>query len=315
MPTVNWSVIRDMKCKVCGNRESRLLLKKRIFGKEYSLVRCTACGFKSILPEPTKRELEAVYASGIDFDKMYYFNPAQVRKEAERRVRSILGYVQGGRLIDIGCGSGHFLDSAREAGFEVEGVEISEEAADIAKKEFGIKVSVGDLLDLELGRADIITMFHVIEHLGRPNEYIKRCKDMLKKNGLFVGIVPNTESSRSKLFGQSFIFDPPFHFSYFNRETLRKMLEKGGFEVLEIRTRKGLFNSRNLLFASMIAVARALPLRDQATDFFFKKGSKNSEMLRHVENITKVLALPLLPVEYVLDRLNGPQLMFFARKR
>jgi len=305
-----------MKCKVCGNTGHEAILKQKVFCKDYSLVKCKNCGFKYILPEPTKSELESIYSSDIDFDKMYYFNPSQVQKEAKRRIKSIVRHKSKGKLIDVGCGSGYVLDCAKKNGFQVEGVEISKEAANVARTKFDAKVKVGDLLELNYPTecADVITMFHVIEHLGKPNEYIKKCKSMLKKGGLFVGIVPNTESNRSRLFGQKFVFDPPFHFSYFTKETLKKMLEKNGFEVLEIKTRRGLFNSRNLIFASMIAVARALPLRDFATNFFFKKESGRSDTLKHVENLTKVLAIPIYPIEFLLDKLNGPQLMFFARK-
>src|SRR5690606_18674996 len=102
----------------------------------------------------------------------------------------------GGRLVDVGVGTGLLLHLARERGFAPLGVEISPGAAERAREEFGVDVLVGDFLDVDLGEAPAaITMADVLEHTRDPRRFLERAVAALRPGGALFVAVPNHRST------------------------------------------------------------------------------------------------------------------------
>lgn len=160
-----------------------------------------------------------------------------LRPELKRRLARIKEFVRQGKLLDVGCALGFFLDEARDD-FDTYGVEISEFAAEYAREKLGLQVTTGRFLDIEFESEsfDCITFWDVIEHLPDPTLNLKKAHNLLKSGGLLVLSTGDIGSFGAKLMGEHWhLLLPPQHIYYFSQETIKKLLEKTGFEVLEIK--------------------------------------------------------------------------------
>ena len=138
------------------------------------------------------------------------------------------------RLLDIGCGPGHFLSRLDRSVFEPHGLEPVAEAVEAAVKR-GLDVSQGDVLATSLGDAahDVVTLWHVLEHIDRPDVALARIHAALAPGGLLVIATPNTRSLACRK-GREYWFhlDAPRHLHLFNEANLSLLLEKSGFAVV-----------------------------------------------------------------------------------
>lgn len=145
----------------------------------------------------------------------------------------------GQRLLDIGCGNGDFLANARDAGWDVLGIDADPKAVAVAKQR-GLDVSVGriDLLAGESGRFDAITVSHVLEHLHDPRQFIHVVHRLLKPGGVIFVDTPNIESRGAQRWGRNWRgLEPPRHLVLFSLEGLVGLLKAGGFENIETKRR------------------------------------------------------------------------------
>lgn len=139
-----------------------------------------------------------------------------------------------GRILDIGCGNGGFLLQMKSMGFSVEGTEWSDQSAARVPPDAGFTVHVGDLLSLDLPQHgyDLITLWHVFEHLRDPRRVLERIVELLSPTGALIMSMPNAESWQARSFGTHwFHHDPPRHLFAFGRKSLTKLLELSGLEV------------------------------------------------------------------------------------
>lgn len=143
---------------------------------------------------------------------------------------------KGQRLLDIGCGNGSFLDSARAAGWDVMGLEPDPKAANAARHS-GLNVKVGTIDDLAnvSNCFDAITLSHVIEHVHMPLEVMASVHRLLKPGGVIYIETPNIASYGAKLFGANWRgLEVPRHLVLFNPFSLQKMLAEKGFEHIKM---------------------------------------------------------------------------------
>lgn len=141
-------------------------------------------------------------------------------------------------MLDVGCAMGFLLDLARDQGWTVEGVELSEYACLHAVEELHLPVLHGTLHDAEFdgGKFDAVTLFDVIEHFPNPRKEIREVARVLRPGGIFAVTTPDVGSLVARLLGRNWaeIRRVREHTYFFSRKTLRKMLEAEGFEVLRI---------------------------------------------------------------------------------
>lgn len=142
-----------------------------------------------------------------------------------------------GRYLDVGCGSGGALGVARALGWQVAGIEMDEAAAAKARR-FTDDLHVGDVLDAPFasGRFDVVTAFHVLEHLADPVAALRRMLDWLALGGLLIVEVPNAGGLGARLFGRAWSgLELPRHLSHFTPHTLTRAVEKAGGKVVWCR--------------------------------------------------------------------------------
>jgi SAM-dependent methyltransferase len=141
----------------------------------------------------------------------------------------------GGRLLDVGAGTGVFLNEMRRYGaWDVKGVELNEAAAEQGRTKFGLDVFRGQVEDAPwpAGSFDVVTLWDVLEHLPDPRGALGRIRTLLSEEGYLICSVPNGGSLDARLFGRYWIgLDAPRHMSVFNLKSLRRLLGETGFEL------------------------------------------------------------------------------------
>jgi SAM-dependent methyltransferase len=234
-------------CPCCAAAEARAFDRSsRPAGQEGAVVRCSVCSL--VFVDPVPRCAVTTVAYGAE-----YYEPWQERREERARIRmwrrrlSLLETRRGrSALLDVGCGDGLFLKVARDAGWSVEGIEFSPEGARRSSQRLGRPVAVGDLASASglRGPFDVVTLWHVLEHLVSPTGMLDAARLRLRPGGLLVAAVPNLDNllmraayrvARGRplpLFEED-AREP--HLSHFSPDTLRDILERRGFEEIELR--------------------------------------------------------------------------------
>lgn len=227
-------------CIVC-EQEKRIPYANK---NGFDVVRCGGCGTLFLHPLPEDGIARAVYSREyfagatrghgyIDYDA----DKEAMRTVFEKHVRNFEDKLGAkGKIFDVGAATGFFMKIAEARGWRTEGIDISEYAAERGRKD-GLNIKAGTLERAELPRNtyDVVTMWDVIEHMSNPSADLLRVREMLRSNGLLAINTPDSGSLYAKILGSRWhLFVPPEHIWYFNRRSISKLLEKNGFEVVEI---------------------------------------------------------------------------------
>jgi 2-polyprenyl-3-methyl-5-hydroxy-6-metoxy-1,4-benzoquinol methylase len=190
---------------------------------------------------------------------LLYLLPARRRNYANRIM--YLSRQEGGTLLDVGCGSGLFLQRMKLLGWQVQGVEPDPAAARQAREACGLEVFTGTLQQRQLPDDffDVVVLSHVIEHLHDPAALLREVYRILKRGGRLVLTTPNAESLGSRFFGPDWRgLEIPRHLQIFNLKTLSAMVTGTGFEVCEIGTQIG----TGYILKASYALRKNLPFID-----------------------------------------------------
>jgi len=214
---------------------------------EGPLLRCSACG-----QLVSQCSADAYHVSLAKWDTAAGTLPdsQSVRRHASvsrRRLETLLAVLGRGasavKLLDVGCSSGAFLMIARELGFEAEGVEISPEASDAARRA-GFRVHTGLLEEAGYPDAsfDAIALVELLEHLREPRALLAECRRLLRPGGVVMATTPNGASWTARAMGAHWdVFSLQGmggHVSFFNPGSLRLLAEREGFEIAKLETRQ-----------------------------------------------------------------------------
>jgi len=196
------------------------------------IVRCLGCGLVRQNPQPQPVDLVQAYQEVED--ERYEEETSGRLETFSRALADIERHEPRGRLLDVGCHTGIFLDVARRAGWATTGVEPSRWSAERARAR-GLQVLDGTLADASLpdDSFDVVTMWDVIEHLAEPVEELKRARRLLRPGGLLAVSTMNVETWFPRLFGRRWPWYMQMHLYYFTPRTLNQMLKLAGYETVE----------------------------------------------------------------------------------
>jgi 2-polyprenyl-3-methyl-5-hydroxy-6-metoxy-1,4-benzoquinol methylase len=215
-----------------------------VSGEVFELVKNETFGFLETIPQPDLEKLPEYYKSDdyishTDskrnlFERTYHI----IKKMALRRKLSLINSFskQKGTLLDVGCGTGDFLELSKQKGWRVVGIEPNDEARAIANKKTNNSVyKTNHLLNLENHSFDIITLWHVLEHLPNLEEHIAEFKRLLKPNGTLIIAVPNYKSYDAKIYKTYWAaFDVPRHLWHFSKESIKILMETFKMNVVKM---------------------------------------------------------------------------------
>lgn len=216
-----------------------------ITGEAFELFRCDGCDFLFTQDAPSPEEA-ARYYKGEEYishsdnqkgvvNKLYHKARDYMLGQKYQLVNQV---ARGKRILDYGTGTGYFTDFMVRKGYAAEGIEIDEDARKFGADKFGITVRSPEHLNsgFSPNSFDAITMWHVLEHLYDPLDYLKRFYEILSDEGVLVIAVPNHKSRDAQVFGPDWAaYDVPRHLWHFGPNTLRRMVGEAGFRVSETR--------------------------------------------------------------------------------
>ena len=235
-------------CLVCQSidYERFLICKDHFISQEqFEIVRCSNCGFKYTSNAPQLNEIGKYYHSD-DYishsdtqeglvNKLYH----KVRNIMLNRKRKLIDQVtKGKKLLDIGCGTGYFPHFMKQKGYQVAGIELDDDARKFAREHFGLDVyHPEEILGNSVKEAyDVITLWHVMEHLHESDKYIRWIKDALKNNGTLIIALPNCDSYDAKSYGEYWAaYDLPRHLWHFTPDTFTQYLSAHDFSLKKVK--------------------------------------------------------------------------------
>ena len=237
-------------CPVCNHGEFVPFIEVRDYflsGEDFAIVACKSCGFRFVNPRPDETEIGRYYQSdeyiSHDAGKNDLFSRLyRVARSFSLKWKYgiVSRFGREGNLLDIGCGTGEFLNFCKQKGFSVQGVEPNPKAGAFATTQYGIPVAGSlDALEAAPGSFRIITLWHVLEHLHKLNDSFDRIGTLLEENGTLIIAVPNSDSPDALRYRQHWAaYDVPRHLYHFNARTVSLLAERHGFEVRSILAQK-----------------------------------------------------------------------------
>ncbi len=234
-----------LSCPLCGATKFHQYLKTIDYStskEEFTIVSCDSCDFLFTNPRPNEKEIGKYYESpkyiSHTNSKKGLFGRAYqiVRKQAvEKKMRWINKHTDTGSLVDYGCGTGEFLNYAQESGWNTIGFEIAELAREQAIENYGLDARDPEGFgELPNGSVDVITMWHVLEHLPNLESKMNELVSKLKTGGLLVLALPNPESWDAARYGKFWAaWDVPIHFYHFKKKNIDFIATKFGLSLVE----------------------------------------------------------------------------------
>lgn len=233
---------RARPCQACGCRVRHALFDTN----GYRYVECPGCGLAHLDPAPTEDEARANFPDGYftgaipgGYDDYLADEPLH-RENARLRLELLddTGTRPPGRLLDVGCAHGFFLDEARDAGWRVQGVEVCPGPAATARDRFGLDVAaeLGDVSAHHPGTFDTVTLFQVLEHVASPVDVLRSAHACLRSSGALVVETWDRSSPVARVMRSHWQdVAPPSVVWLFDRTSLALLLESAGFRVTEMR--------------------------------------------------------------------------------
>jgi SAM-dependent methyltransferase len=218
------------------------------FGTALSdIVRCAACGHMQLERFPSDAVLAEAYGEAASSD--YVEEEAGQRATAAAVLDRLERHVRRGALLDLGSWVGFLLAEARDRGWDVLGVEPSQFASAHARDRLGLDVRTSELLTADFGdrRFDAVVLGDVIEHLPRPGEALGRVAQLLAPAGAVCLMLPDAGSRVARTLGARWWSVIPTHVHYFTRASLRTLLARHGYDVVDVATQPKAFTVRYYL--------------------------------------------------------------------
>lgn len=233
-------------CPICNSSQflSFLSCKDYTVSREtFQIVECNSCHFKFTNPRPEEQNLGAYYKSETyishsNTSKGFVNSAYQtVRKYTLlKKLQLISRYYKTGKILDIGCGTGEFLNICKNAKWEVLGIEPDADARKKSIEKYGLDVREElEIKSLKNEEFDVISMWHVLEHVPNLNDRIEDLKRLIKPNGMIIVAVPNLTSLDAKIYKEHWAaYDLPRHLYHFSPKDIEAVFKNHGLTVFKI---------------------------------------------------------------------------------
>lgn len=237
-------------CPVCRHSGFSLVFPATdslVSGRSFDILECRACGVRITHPIPDEREIERFYDSEAycphsrlssgTFERTYSLIRKMMVIRKRRLIERGLG-LSPGRLLDVGCGEGTFLNEMRRAGWQVEGVDTSPSAREMARERYGLRVvAPGDWFTGAPGKYRLVTFWHALEHVHDVNRYLQAVRDRLETGGWVIIAAPNYQSYDARRYRHLWAaYDVPRHLYHFHYPSMTALLYGHGLSVVELKS-------------------------------------------------------------------------------
>ncbi|MFI5218774.1 MAG: methyltransferase domain-containing protein [Bacteroidia bacterium] len=233
-------------CPVCLGTQFNPFLSCKDFTvshETFHIVQCASCGFKFTNPRPAESEIGKYYQSedyishsntsrGI-INSLYKVARRFTISRKANLIKSV--FPDGKFILDYGCGTGEFLNGMKKAEWSVKGVEPSEQARMFTINNYGLEVIEPNLINsLPEKSFDVITLWHVLEHIHQINQTIIVFRKLLKQKGKLIIAVPNCDAADAVYYKKHWAaYDLPRHLYHFNPDSMHRLMSSHQFRVVK----------------------------------------------------------------------------------
>ena len=233
-------------CPICNSETFSKFLSAidyTVSNASFNIVSCDSCGFHFTNPIPLESEIGEYYKSesyishsssnkGL-INKLYQLVRTITLKQ---KVKLVQQESKGKDLLDIGAGTGHFMNACKLAGINALGLEPDADARGFSEKNFGLDMkSTDELHSLPENSRDVITMWHVLEHVYNLNTDFEKIRNILKPDGKLIIAVPNMSSYDAKHYKEFWAaYDLPIHLYHFQPKDINALAEKFNMKVEKV---------------------------------------------------------------------------------
>jgi SAM-dependent methyltransferase len=233
--------LEPVVCPLCGPGPGARL---RFHFAPFRVAACNHCGLNFLSPRLNERAMLRLYQDQNYFRSAVpgqgYDEYLDVRenwlKSFARRLRQIQKYRPVGRVLDVGCGPGFFMEAAAHMGYDVWGVDPSDYIVRVARERFGARVQHGTIhtADFEPQSFDVVVAFDTFEHVYDPLKFLDQARTLLKPRGVLAITTPDPTSVLARVFRRRWVsFKIPEHIFYWSREPMKRALADR-FSILEM---------------------------------------------------------------------------------
>lgn len=235
-------------CPVCAHSQFRLVLKAKdhlVSKQSFSILECVNCDFRFTQDPPSPSAIgpyydDEAYVEHSDSQSGLIFN---LYHRARRimlsfKYRMLKKRSNGKRLLDVGSASGYFMEYMQSKGYDAQGIEISDKARELCKQRCGIEAfEPKSLINNELnGKYDLITLWHVFEHVYTYDDYFKAFARYINDGGTLAIAMPNHRCLDETYYGKYWCaYDVPRHLWHFEQKTFKAFAEKRGFKLAAVK--------------------------------------------------------------------------------
>lgn len=253
--------LEPASCPMCGPDPAQTL---RYDFAPYRVVSCSRCGLVFLSPRLTEPAILKLYSdeeyyvsevSGQGYDEYLEVQHNWI-KTFTRRLNQITNYQLPGKVLDIGCGPGFFLEAAQAKGYNVFGLDPSDYIVKVAREKFGNRIQKGliESADYPAEHFDLVVAFDTFEHVYHPLEWLEATRRVLKPGGLLAITTPDPNSLLAKASGKKWVsFKLPEHVFYWSPDTIRRAFADR-WEILEFN-RAGQYASLSFLFRRLFRLS------------------------------------------------------------
>lgn len=274
------------RCPICENDQLTDIMQVEdhfLTNKRFHLAKCSRCGFLITNPRPVASDLSQYYQS-IDYLSHSKENKSVTSKlyslvknySLGKKHQLITSFKKPGTLLDIGSATGEFLHYFNKKNWTVTGVEPAETPRQFSIETYGLNVLKEEKIDqLPAGHFDVITLWHVLEHVPDLNGRMEQISKMLASDGLLVIALPNHLSWDAQHYGNYWAgYDVPRHLYHFTPDTISKLLSKYDFEI---------FKTEPMKFDAYYVSLLSEKYQSGKTNFLaaFRNGLKSNKSARH----------------------------------
>ena len=232
-------------CPVCNSKSINPLLTVKdyiVSNEDFVIWHCSSCTLRFTQDAPVEAAMGKYYKSpdyishtNIDkgfLNKMYQRVRNYTVQNKSKLVISSTATLQG-KLLDVGCGTGDFLNAIKKEGWVVTGLEPDEEARTLAKKLYDLNVFDSTSINsLSINSFDAITLWHVLEHVHDLHGYVDQLKELIKSNGKMFIAVPNYQSLDADIYRLHWAaYDVPRHLYHFTPKAMHMLMEKHSLSI------------------------------------------------------------------------------------
>jgi 2-polyprenyl-3-methyl-5-hydroxy-6-metoxy-1,4-benzoquinol methylase len=236
-------------CQICSSTTFSPYLTctdYTVSNETFDIVACNNCGFKFTNPIPNLQQLGNYYKSNNYIshsntskglvNSLYQFVRKFTLVKKLQMIEKVNKASDTKYLLDVGCGTGEFLNTCKNAGWQVQGVEPDNDARKAAQKNYHLTVNDEAYLDTAFENSfDCITMWHVLEHVPNLNERLTALNKLLKPNGKLIVAVPNCSSYDAQNYQEYWgAYDVPRHLHHFTPNDIKQLMNNNGLVVESI---------------------------------------------------------------------------------